>query len=107
MRGFAGALEEIEGEEDGEDAIAVVNGVGVDAVDAKEDERSGEKCGDEECAVGEGLEQAEEDAPGEEGCEAGFEGGAEDVREVDAAEELDDAAWRRNMRGAWAKGKSR
>jgi len=41
------ALEEVEGDEDGEDAVAVVDGVGVDAVDAEEDERVYEKVGDE------------------------------------------------------------
>jgi hypothetical protein len=89
-RGFVCALEEGEGEEDGEDAVAVVDGVRVDAVDAEEDERGGEECGDEECAFGERLEQAEEDAPREEGGETRFEGGAEDVRENGAAEDADD-----------------
>ena len=65
--------------------------MGVDSVDAEEDERGGEEGGDEECAVGEGLEQAKEDAPGEEGCEARFEGGAEDVRKIDAVEDADDS----------------
>jgi len=89
-RGVIGALQQIEREENGQDAVAVVDGMGVDAVDTEEDERGGEQSGDEEGAAGERRELAEKDAPGEESCEACFKGGAEKVRERNAAEDADE-----------------
>ena len=113
-------MQEVEGEEDGEDAVAVVDGVGIDAVDAEEDEGRGEKGGEEPGAIGGPIQrqirrfwlrqiddlfwvddsysmsgaflvqESEEDAPGEEGCGAGFQCGAENVGVVDAAEDADD-----------------
>jgi hypothetical protein len=64
--------------------------VGVDAVDAQDDERSCKQRGEEPGAIGQRFQQGEEEAPGEEGCGSSLECGADEVGIVDAAEEADD-----------------
>ena len=110
--GISGASQEMKGEEDAEDRVAVVDRMWVDGVDAEDGERRGEKesegpptsrskCGDSGCARMTsfvpgvrkrevGNQQTKQDAPGEDGGSARFECGTQDVREVDAAEDADD-----------------
>lgn len=83
---ICGAEEEVESGEDGEDAVGVVDGVGVEAVEAEGDERGGEERG-EAAALG---QDAEADAPGEQGGGGVGERGPGDGVPVDAAEETDE-----------------
>jgi hypothetical protein len=79
------AEEEVESQEDAEDAVRVVDGVGVDAVDAEWDKRGAESRGEKRA----GGHQAEGDAPREQGGAAVGESCIEDDVPVDAAEEVD------------------
>jgi len=88
------ALEEIEGEKDGESGIAVVKGYGEDSVDAENSERKGEQqCGKPDTSSLPALcQRAEKDAPGEDRAKGSGDGGVKDVVEDDAAGELDDCS---------------
>ncbi len=102
-RALGCALQQEEGEEDAEDAVAVVDRVRVDAVDTEDSEGHSKDSGGGPRVV----EDAEKDAPGEQGCGGSGECCIENVGIVDATEELDDCGLHEEGEaGAWAKGRS-
>ena len=105
--GSACSLEEVDGEEDCEDSVAVVDGMRVDAVDAKRDQWSGQEEGQPPIAIRSNygdsgfasrtifseaifVEECQDDAPGEDGGDSRFDRSEGDVGVVDAAAEADD-----------------
>jgi hypothetical protein len=101
-----GALQAEEREEDREDAVVVVDGVGVDAGDTQEDEREGEEGGERGCPTrtqipfGNDKKNGRKDAPGEQRGRGSGEHGIGDDVPVHAAEEVD--AGGLDQEGEWS-----
>ncbi len=85
-------MEQKQRDEDGEDGVAVVEGVGEDAVDAQHGEWRGQQEGDWPRDDDAGAQDVEGDAPGEHGGEGSGSSGVEDLVEVDAAGEAEDGS---------------
>jgi hypothetical protein len=92
-----------ESKEDGEGAIAVVDGMGVYAVNTEEDEG---QCQQEsaEASPGSRLENGEEQTPGEEGCEAADDGRVQLLDEGVTTEEVDETSLDKKGKGGMDKG---
>ena len=96
--------EEVEGHEDAEGGVAIVDGVGVDAVDTEEDERGRKQSGDEGWALQPVLEKTTQDRPGDDCCSGSGKRSVEDVVQVHTAGEVDDGGLNEERQGCVREG---
>ena len=99
------ALQQVKGDEDREDTVAVVRGMREDAVESEYRERKGEQQGHGPRRGHATLQGVQRDTPGEYCAEAAHHRHIEHVMEEDTAGQLDDGCL--DQKGEWRMGKGK